>query len=89
MLTGIPIRDPPFASVLGCSRFLSLIYLPPPAVGGLESSASKSFKLATLRRTNTMANDTATTRLLYAILSQKCLKDVRPLFFAPPWQPSH
>ena len=28
-----------------------------------------------------MANDTATTRLLYAILSQKCLKDVRPLLF--------
>jgi hypothetical protein len=25
-----------------------------------------------------MTNDTAITRLLYAILSQKCLKDVRP-----------
>lgn len=78
-------QELPFVSVLCCSLFLRFFYLPPPVPRGLESSTSKSFKLASLRRTNTMANDTATTRLLYAILSQKCLKDVRPL--PAPFQP--
>ncbi|PMD17655.1 hypothetical protein NA56DRAFT_648390 [Hyaloscypha hepaticicola] len=31
-----------------------------------------------------MPNDTAITRLLYAILSQKCLKDVSHTSFTPP-----
>jgi hypothetical protein len=47
-----------------------------------------TFNLASLRKTHTMPNENAITRLLYAILSQKCLKDVshtlyllpRPLF---------
>ena len=61
----------------------SQLYKPRPhlSVGGLESGPPKNniIRAGDLRRTNTMANDTATTRLLYAILSQKCLKDVRPL----------
>jgi len=36
----------------------------------------KSFKLASLRRAHTMPNENAITRLLYAILCQKNLKDV-------------
>jgi hypothetical protein len=38
-------------------------------------SQLKSFKLATLRKSQAMTNDNAIVRLLYAILSQKCLKD--------------
>lgn len=40
-----------------------------------RASNPQTFKLASLRKTQAMPND-ATTRLLYAILSQKCLKDV-------------
>jgi hypothetical protein len=36
----------------------------------------QTFNLASLRKTHTMPNENAITRLLYAILSQKCLKDV-------------
>lgn len=74
--------------MLCCSLSLSLIYLRSPS-RGLDQSPSISLKLASLRRTHTMANDTATTRLLYAILSQKCLKDVRlsasPVTGQPPY----
>lgn len=40
--------------------------------------------LASLRKIDRMPNDTAITRLLYAILSQKCLKDVSHTSVTPP-----
>jgi hypothetical protein len=44
--------------------------------------------LASLRKIERMPNDTAITRLLYAILSQKCLKDVSHTSITPPPFPS-
>ncbi len=44
-----------------------------------DARSQHTFKLASLRKTQNMTNDTAVTRLLYAILSQKCLKDVSRL----------
>ena len=56
----------------------------------IAKSHHPASNLASLRKTDRMSNDTAITRLLYAILSQKCLKDVshipRLLFQAPPLQ---
>lgn len=80
-------QDLLFPSVRCCSLSLSPLresHLPLPSQP--RELPHKSFKLASLRRTQTMANDTATTRLLYAILSQKCLKDVCSHLF--PFVPS-
>ena len=58
--------------------FLFTELYPPLARAVLDSLSYtlQSFKPATLRKSQAMTNDNAIVRLLYAILSQKCLKDV-------------